>query len=604
MRERVRRFCSGPLWPVLFRTAWISAGLLLYAGASLSRLPLYAVCVPLLFLFLVYENRFPLPSCRPARAFAVLYALAAVIGKTLYQDNTLAALYSFGALLRAAVSAAAVCELVYRLVRRVFRLLAHIADRRAETGLPPRAVPKGSLLLFWGVIFCCWLPCFLSYYPGIFSYDLPAQTRQMLGLAAFTANNPPLHTLLWGLCLRLQEAAGLEALAVYGVGQMLLLSFAMAYCVSYLCKAGCSRPWVYGSLAFFALNPTIALMSFIPVKDALFAVFFLLNTVFFLRLSRPGRLPRAAAVMYVLSALLCCLLRNNAFLMFLLALPVLLILLPGRRKQVLALLLVPLLLFAGFHWGVWPAAGIKSGNTKEAMSVPIQQISRIVAEEGDRLDQGDLEQISRFVDPAAAAESYNPRFADPVKKRVAEKKLRNAVPDFLSLWLRLAWQYPQAALDAFLDLNLPYWYQGAGLVDPYSQRIYIETEQASASDDYFTFERKGWLPALRAFYERVADGSLPGSIPVLSALFSLSFPVWLILFCLFLAASRKKGRQAAFLVPAACYWLPYLFGPVSNFRYIFPLTVLYPLLAAVCLGGYFPYSAASPSVLADPESRT
>ena len=217
MRDRWKRFWTSVPGMGL-RGAFIWIGLLLYTGAPFSQLTVQATGVMLVGGLVWIERRNPLPDSRAARVFSVLYALAATIGRVLDESNTLASLGSFASLARLGMTFAGLCELVYLLTRRAFRIISRSAEMREGLCPPRESGSKGRLLRDWGLIFACWLPCFLSYYPGIFSYDLPAQTQQMMGLRTFTADNPPLHTLVWGLCLRLQEATGLESLAVYGIG--------------------------------------------------------------------------------------------------------------------------------------------------------------------------------------------------------------------------------------------------------------------------------------------------------------------------------------------------------------------------------------------------
>ncbi len=48
------------------------------------------------------------------------------------------------------------------------------------------------------IIFISWLPVYLSFYPGVFSYDIMVQTQMLLGVTEFTNQQPVFYTFLWG----------------------------------------------------------------------------------------------------------------------------------------------------------------------------------------------------------------------------------------------------------------------------------------------------------------------------------------------------------------------------------------------------------------------
>ncbi|MBQ9862485.1 MAG: hypothetical protein IJM28_01100, partial [Lachnospiraceae bacterium] len=50
-------------------------------------------------------------------------------------------------------------------------------------------------LIFGAVIFILWLPVYLAYFPGVFSYDISLQTGMIIENEPFTSQQPVLHTL-------------------------------------------------------------------------------------------------------------------------------------------------------------------------------------------------------------------------------------------------------------------------------------------------------------------------------------------------------------------------------------------------------------------------
>jgi hypothetical protein len=82
-------------------------------------------------------------------------------------------------------------------------------------------------------------------------------------------------------------------------------------------------------------------------------------------------------------------------------------------------------------------------------------------------------------------------------------------------------------------------------------------------------------------YERVASFEAFADIPVVSVLFGIALPLQLMILTAGTLFARGKGRRSAFLLPSAFLWLTFIAGPVSNFRYVFPMVLLYPLYLCV-----------------------
>ncbi len=571
-------------------TAWdairalvILTGLILFGKYPLESVTVSVFGFLALFGLLRFFRRENGRSSGWAVGFSVCYALAMVIGREMWINRTLGGLLTWSGFFRALLTGAAIQQLVQQLIQWIFG--------KTETGRSlmregQRAARAGRFMAFWGILLLAWMPCYLAYYPGINAYDLEAQTRQVLGIMPVTTEHPPLHTAIWAACIWLGDRIDVTGYAIYGLWQMVTLSAAMAAAALHLWRKGYPKPAVYGTIAFLSLNPAVAIMSFNPTKDIVFASVFLVYLTFLPELyEREKADPRTVAGLGILVAL-SCLLRNNAIYTLGLTLIVLMILFRKAWKKTLICHLCGMLAAGAVMWGVYPMMGILPGNKKEAMSVPIQQISRILTEKADEMEQEELEEVSTYFEIEKTISMYNPRLSEPVKDYCfSEEALRENTPGFLRLWGRLVLRYPGIAVDAFLDLHLPYWYPEAETIDAYSQRSYIETIQRCW---IYGLVPKNLLPGLHAWYESVADFSLLRKIPVLNTVFSIQLPLWLMLFCFCLAGYRKRLRQAACVIPAFFYWLFFLLAPGSNFRYIFPLLTAYPLLlccAALSGGG-------------------
>lgn len=440
--------------------------------------------------------------------------------------------------------------------------------------------------VFGLIMFCSWLPCYLAYYPGIFSYDIDVQTAQALGNAPLTRYHPPLHTCFWRLCLFLENTCGFHALVLYSIAQMLILAAALTYILYFLIKKKFNNWIILTALLFFCLTPMIAIVSFIPIKDVMLAAFFAVFTIEVCRFISEKKQYTdniSSHVRLILSAVICCLLRNNFFYALLPSLVVLLLLAHKYWKTILlwgCSIFISYLLING---PIYTALGIGEGNVREMLSVPIQQISYVVFHYEEVMNEDDLSDLNEYLPVEDLAYLYNPRLADPVKYTFDTEAFQKDPMTFFNVWFRLLLKYPDEYVSSFLNLHVPYWYPLADAVDEYSKRHYIETTVYSAELTGYEVIRESKLPSLLEWYEKIASFEKFEENPILARMFSLSTPIWLIITTMLILLSRRKISLISIVLPSLFLWCTFILGPVSNFRYMIPIIVQYPLYLAVIL---------------------
>ncbi len=540
-----------------------------------------------IFMLLTYAHQ-TAPRARVlGYLFGALLAISLTIGRIVYLENSL---YSFffpaKSLSRHLTCFLGFTVLIGGVVSLLFACLERLehTDRLEHAGL--WRIYRLPSACWVGVFSLSWLPCYLSYYPGIYSYDMDDLTNQALGFTPFTRFHPPLHTLFWKGCLSLQSYLPVEPIIIYSMAQMLFFAFVSARVVQFLIKKNFHNGIILGNILFLALNPTIALFSFIPTKDSCFAAAFFLLTIELCELvSNPYAygIAKKCSLRLVLSVLLCCLLRNNAVYALLLSMPLILILLHRNRRKIAVLFLFAFFCFFFIDGVLYGALGIKKGDHREMLSVPIQQIANVVVMDEETLTEEEKMQIDLYLPYEEIRESYNPRFADPVKILFDTETFDADKLGFVRLWFHLFTRYPGNYINAFLSLNLPYWYPDAYAVDEYAKREYIETFIYDYDSIGYTFERESKLPWLYERYEKLASYQRLGRKPVVANIFSLSMPLWLVLFCGWVLYFKHRRKLTLILLPSLLLWLTFMAGPVSNFRYIFPIHIQFALFVAIAL---------------------
>ena len=520
-------------------------------------------------------------ALRFSAVYAVLMAGALVLGRSLYLTDRLSSVFfPRDNFLSSIVIFVGFSALITALC---VRLLPLLADEHIPVGPEEN---RGSLFLFaWILIFMAWFPALLAYYPGIHTYDVYFQTPQALGpLSVYNRIHPPLHTMFWALCIRLAGRVGLNPITFYGLLQMLAVSASFARVLAVMQRMRVNRFVLLGALVFFAFNPVLAIFSMIVTKDVLFGAFLLLLFLECLLLVRDPFAylhdPRAV-LRFVGCCVLTLLLRNNAVFMLLLALPFFLLVLRRHALRVVllfAMCLIPWRLISG---PLYDALGIQPALETEALCVPLSQIANVALNDRDSLSGEDEERIARYIPIDRIEDAYNPRFADYIKFYFNSEEYLRDRGTFFRLWLSLLRQYPDSYVCAFLDLNLPYWYPDAAMNDYWAMREYIEVDNTYSGA--FPTERYSKLPWLLARYNRVSSFSAFENRPVLSTLFSISTPIWLLLFCALVIGWKRQWRLLLPLSLPFFLWLTYMAGPVSNFRYMEPLITMYPLWIGMAL---------------------
>ncbi len=241
-----------------------------------------------------------------------------------------------------------------------------------------------------------------------------------------------------------------------------------------------------------------------------------------------------------------------------------------RRKMLVLTLPVIALSFIMTNL-IYPRIGVRYTESAEYLSVPLQQISALYNHEGYYSEE-EMAQIREFI---PEVEDYNYRFADPVKQTFNNDLYATNSADFWKLYLTGFKKNPHIYLCAFLDLNIPLWYPGSEGNDPYTGIKYIEAPRYEGAEELYTH---GIFDRIRPFYERIIDGSaFIYELPLMKNYLSLSFPFWSLFITIVLAAVRKKKEYA--LTPILLMLLigTYLLGPVSNFRYMFPVYLAFPM---------------------------
>lgn len=437
----------------------------------------------------------------------------------------------------------------------------------------------------------CWLPEFLSIFPGAFSYDAYDEWQQVL-TGRLSAHHPIVHVLTlgylveWGQRLTGSYNAGI---ACYSILQMFLLANTFAYTVRFLRKRGLPLFAQLLIVLFYGVSPVFSMFANCATKDTLFAASQLLFMLCLLHFClEKGRFfsSKASCAAFVLSALGVMILRNNGLYIALVVLVLFLFL--SREALRRALLLVAMIAACYILYVVpcYRALDVASGGVEEMLSVPIQQLARVHKYAYDALTEEDKALLYQVL-PEQALDNYRSTVSDFVKKDFQREAFQQNKAAFFRLWLKLGIEHPYIYINSFLVNTVDFWYPFA-VIDGYQNGYANYFDYRVAEPGTYV----DIVPELHAFYESLSFDKETQRQPLLFLLLSPGWywVVFLVLFAYFWY--RRQWWKLFVLSVPLLNMLTVLLGPMALVRYVLILFYSAPLFLAMAL---FPLQAR-PSV--------
>lgn len=481
-------------------------------------------------------------------------------------------------------------------------------ETREEVQAEWKGRPLLQMWLFYlAVIFVCWLPVFLAYYPSVFAYDAEGQLYQVIA-GDYSTHHPLLHTLFLGAFFQLGGGMGSYSagMAVHSVVQMFLMAGAFAGALTYLYQKQTAKWMRIILLLFYGLFPTNSVLAISTTKDVLFSALVLLYTVCFYRITcdRNMQVTRKERAVCILLGVFMLLFRNNAVYAFVVSVPVLFWSMrraeieqnsqntdtrwdsKSAGKEYLRLSLGILLLFGVGAVSLKALTHAQSGSPREMLSVPLQQMARVWVneEDGELLEPSLRQEMEKYMPPEGGFLRYNPHLADPVKNFAV---IHDNPKGLIKTWLQLGLEYPGIYIDAFLDNSVGLWF----LPDDSHARVYgigTETGFGYLSTDNRTMPagceivEHSYLPGLRAFMERIVSDNEYENLPVVKFLFAPALYWWLLYLYVIVVLYKRRYREAMPAVFLVVYYLTLLLSPTVLIRYMYPLVVTVPVILS-CL---------------------
>lgn len=412
-----------------------------------------------------------------------------------------------------------------------------------------------------------WFPVLLAFFPGIYGYDAIGQMGEFFK-HDFTTHHPLLHTLLFGSLYKLSDVSQNNAgRLAYSIIQMLILSGAIGYCLSYQKSKGVSSILIGVHLAWYAVLPLHSTMSIMTTKDIIFGALLLMVYVILCEIvEQPDegiRQPLFVVIFLTLELLF----RKNAVYAMILFAAYLLLFYRKKYRFVLRLIVLAVVLYTMLSGMLQLGCHAREDDGVEMWSVPLQQMA-YVANEGN--DEELTAEIGNVIPDTSV---YRPYLADYVKIQVSDFD-----QTAWKTYMKCLWKHPVLCIRAFLDNIEGMW----NLTDdPYGENVEFiipETWKISAFGYVgFTGKDHNFLPLLRDKYIELF--CYPGiyRYPVIRLLFRQSVYFWIFIgacICTRLFGEKIRNIPNVFLL---FYILTLLMAPCAAMRYFYGVILCVPL---------------------------
>ena len=424
-------------------------------------------------------------------------------------------------------------------------------------------------------------------FPGGLQYDSINQLTQVV-TGNYSNHHPIYHTLWLTLGVKIAELLGGDltlGLFFFTATQVLVFSYMVSYLLKTLQQTGIRQRNLGIILGYFLIFPYHLFFAAYVNKDTLFTCCGVVFVVAFYRLSCAhfAGSKRADVWHMLIGGLGVALLRSNG----LVTIGILLFLfLLGHKKGgestrlsvMECVVVISLVLVAGQR--LFPE--IEPGYESEKFSIPIQQISRVVAE--DKTLSKEERQVIDALCPEVSHmtgqtfsqfihDNYNPWRADEIKGQIQfwgrDAYLKDHKAAYLKLWVTLGLRYPDTYFQAWVKMTNGYWgWRG------YSDYQHVIYENDLGVKNTILLPKVN--QAVNAYLLFMQGNA------VMKYFLHPSTAWWVCVVFLLMQLRKKRVRGNLYVLPLTVVWTLFVAVPLNGeVRYVYILYGCLPFLTAI-----------------------
>lgn len=476
-----------------------------------------------------------------------------------------------GMLLGGVVCFKEIFALGYYRLRHVFFTGGHV-----YTLLQKKCICWGTIAIVFGCNLIYMIAC---VYPASVQYDTLRQMSEIYS-ENLTNHHPVLLTYLikWGIDISKALGHGVTfGIFLSTLVQVIGICLVIGYVMLTLCDMSMCPSILLMFLVFFLICPFNICFITYAQKDAPFAYAILLYIVALYRLIKDVGNYKVNTILMVVGALLAAVLRSNGLMMVLITLFVIVLQHIHNKKRIVCGMLLVVVMAILYKGPVLQALDVEPTEYSEGLSIPIQQIGRVVYDQLP-LTQHEEEMISALIDMDSVRyhNPYDPHCSDHIKGIIQfggkDSYLKEHKGEYLKLWIQLGIKYPKEYLAAYIDETYGYWLPGVG--DCGFQHSYLYN-----AGDYQIYQviRCEWLETIINKYLSLFEQG-----GVLHILVENGLAVYLLFYLCVLCIWKKNGLMTLCVPNLAGILTLLLSTPLyGNQRYTVYMFVTMPFIALV-----------------------
>jgi hypothetical protein len=435
-------------------------------------------------------------------------------------------------------------------------------------------------------------------YSAIITHDSFHLIQQATGFTPFYAQHPIINVIAVTPFMELGKLLGDYHIGIYlwALFQTFAYTACFAYVILFLRQIKARSIIQILSMVAFSTMPIFAMAGIFVWSDILFSSFAVLFAILSYKLMRNPQTfyrRKSSVFFFVLIGFLFATWRNNGYYAFIIAIPFLIIALRKYWRPVVVLVVAPLIIATGYFQILIPAVASPI-TAAESLSVPLQQIARSVFEHGGEMNPERIAEITPFLNVDKTVTLYKPTNSDPIKNSFraegGETYLKEHTIEFITLWLNTLRDYPITSLNATLYNTKGYWYLFDAHVSATTDVIF---STARPNANFESIYQDEFNTALSDQFNKSKQASLLNIykdhlFPQLMVLDCIPFYFWLFVLCVFVLLIRRDSKTLISLAGIFGVIVTIFAGPVADFRYLFCLPLLAPVLFAFVCNQPFP----------------
>lgn len=439
---------------------------------------------------------------------------------------------------------------------------------------------KKLWLIISGLIFVCWLPYLLSYFPANLSFDSFSSISQAMGIEKVSNAHPIMYTMFVKLCMIVGKPLVESGwLVLFSFCQMIIMALIMGNCISWFLEKKVPKIVIIMSGIFFCFSPVIALYSFTMWKDILFSGYVLLLSmqIFDIVYYNDILLQKKTVFKLCILSILVAFGRNNGIYVVVVSMLVVLVCQKRYWKRFTPIFLLLISVIVVIQGPIYRMGGIEHGNFAESLGVPLQQIGYTIKTNGE-IAEGEEDFLENILPLDIWEELYRMEGVNWVKlhKEFNHEFLNNNKIEFIECWAKILPSNFEKYVVSYLIHTMGFWNADT---TGYTYVFGIDSNTLGLKDENCIQKVIGL--DTRKLIQNITEYSK--MIPGINLFFCPAGAVWMLFFCFIVLSLKRRTKYCVGLVPLLTVWATIMVAtPVSGeFRYVFCLHLAIPFIISL-----------------------